>query len=533
MQCSFWKKLVCFCLFLLFSLPLSAPLWGRAEPQTTTPADGDVILTNKLSDMSSTDRETRLQAARFVAQLPSSYAPLLVEQLQAPLPESKFPDAALQALLWAIKAEFPNPLYPEKSPLMWLSPPGQSPADAEKVNWLESLAEVQADDFTTAAEQLQKIFPQISPPALQPLFVKVRGQVLFRVALLRALGRAGATGAFPATLPMLDFAFVRNGIFRDECGHMIRGMGVYAVADLVRASGKKGGGLQGGLRRRYAAFQLDKMNFHNPVIALESMGRNYPLRANLLHAYGEIRDGRVETLQQIVDAYTKGSAQEKEAARWALTQYVDGPPPPEPPKRKRKRPGGVQEETDTPDYLDFRNLLIPLLRKAVHEIGNKAYKTLPLGELAKTLFVHYEKQGSREQDAQVTRGFAALQNNDVETAVTLFQSVLLVNPSHPARKAMAPAFALYGEALANQGEALTQDPQKGQTLIRQALGLLRRSLLLDDLLPNARRIAARIHYLDGKQVQALGGTGLFDFQQAVAADPSYEPARIALQRLTP
>lgn len=529
MMYNFYKKSSFFYLLTSFYFAL-LPSWGYGKTSNPTPTDMEQVLQAKLTDMLSLEEQKRIEAAHFVAALSSEHAPLLIRQLQLPLPPATFPEPALRALVWAIKAEFPNIDYPQKSTALWLAPPGQSVAAAEKVNWLESLAKVQAEDFAKAAEQLQVVFPQKPAPNLQPFFAQVRAHMLFRVAMLHALGKAGATGQFPSTLPIFDFGFVRNGIFRDECGKVIRNMGIYAAADLVRISGEKKGGAEKIVRRKYAKFQLDKMNLQSPKTALDSMGRNYSLRANLLHAYGEVQDGRIETLTQILNAYTTGSNPEKEAARWALLQYVEGPPPPEPPMRKRKRPGGIQEETETADYLNFRSLLVPLLRKTLQGIGNTAIKTLSLRELTQALFTHYEGQRGKEQDIRVAQGFAALKDNHPEIAVNAFLSVLVTTPEHPARKAMAPAFAVYGETLAQQGEAMAKEnPARSQTLISQALGLLRRALLLDDSLPNANHIEARIHYLDGIQVQAMGGTGLPDFQQAVLADPSYKEAKSALE----
>jgi len=191
------------------------------------------------------------------------------------------------------------------------------PARNPDLDWLEGLLALRLEDLP---RHLQQVYPDAT----------------LQVALIRALA---GTGHHDAPVSLLRFAYRHRGAFKDECGRQIRSMGVQAVPGLVRARA-----LRDELAYkivRYAAYQLDRIDCARPEKALKLADPE--LRAEILHAYGEVRD---PTAVAAVLQYTEASSRRvRRAARWATLRYISGRPP-KVIKRKLKLPGGRETSAE-------------------------------------------------------------------------------------------------------------------------------------------------------------------------------------------
>jgi tetratricopeptide (TPR) repeat protein len=499
----------------------------------STAAAGEPVLTEKDLDalarrLLSESPDERLQAARRIAAAPPDSLELLAARLRRPVPGET---ATFRALIHAIWGQYPNPEYPKgpgKDPPLWFVrpepkwvPPPRVPIqqkvqprpqrppkhDPEAVDWLTALARLDL-----AADELTRDLPREEAH-------RARGEALLRVALLRAISAAGQTGRREALHPLFEFAFVRDGLFRDECGRMVRAMGSYAVPALIRIYHDK---TRGNARmRRYASYQLDRMDRLRPSKAITTAPDDLT-RAEIIHAYGEARAlDAVDAILRQVDA---NSHRVRREARWAWMRYVDGPPPPPSPKRKRKLPGGVEEAEEKEDYLNYRELATLAVQKAVEEVtGHPPDPRLSARQLTDQLLAYYDQRREQQFAQLFDSAVAREQAGDLQGAVDEFGWILANQPDHPRRREMAAAFLRLGQQLAEEGHG-----RREQAKVSRALGLLRQALALDPGLPDARRVRAQIHFLDGRQAQLQGGDGVADFKLAVAADPAYPGAQQAL-----
>src|SRR5262249_11196875 len=158
-----------------------------------------------------------------------------------------------------------------------------------------------------------------------------------------------------------------DGVFRDECGRQIRSMESFAVPALIRLMHQKGpAALHLGKQRRYASYQLDRMDRARPMKAIAAAPDDR-VRATIIHAYGEER--ALDAVEAILNQVDAPSHRVRKEARWAWLRYVTGRPPPPAPKRKRKLPGGREEEEEKPDYLTYREIAVLALQKELTAIN--------------------------------------------------------------------------------------------------------------------------------------------------------------------
>lgn len=493
-----------------------------AAPQpTVTEALTDADLDRLAQAMRAVDPRERLAAAQAVASASPDGLQTYAAWLRRPLTTSK---ETLRALIHAIWGQYPNPEYPKgpgKDPPMWLvrpepkwTPPPRVPGkprpqrppkhDPEAVDWLRALAELDlATDELTAALPAQEVGP-------------ARAEALLRVALLRAIAAAGARGRRDAVQPLFDFAFVQEGIFRDECGRMIRSMGSYAVPTLVRIYHDRTRG--NAKMRRYAAYQMDRMDRLRPGKALTAAPDD-ATRAEILRAYGEAR--ALDAVAAVLGQVDAVSHRVRREARRAWLRYVDGPPPPPSPKRKRKLPGGAEEAEEKEDYLNYREMATLEVSKVLKEqTGRAPDPGLSAKQMTDQLLAIYDARRELQYGQLFQTARERERAGDLAGAVDDFGWILANQPDHPRRAEMAGAFLRLGEQLADEGER-----RGDQALISRALGLLRQGLAMG----SSQRAQARVHYLDGRQAQRQGGDGTPDFALAVAADPGYLEARHALE----
>ena len=217
---------------------------------------------------------------------------------------------------------------------------GRFPADAKAVDWLAALR-------------------RLDPTALGARSASAYRETLVTLVFAHALA---ATKNTEAATTLLRLAYRHGGVFRDECGRLIRAMGDYAVPSLVRA-----GLIDDPVAYRivrYAGYQLDRMDRARPKRALAS--QQPALVAELLHAYGE---ARTPSAVGAVVALTKSEQPGiRAAARWATLRYLTGKKP-QVRKRKLKLAGGRRSEVAQPLYLSYRQL-------AFHELARRYAQAL-------------------------------------------------------------------------------------------------------------------------------------------------------------
>src|SRR5262249_44585538 len=150
--------------------------------------------------------------------------------------------------------------------------------------------------------------------------------------------------------------------FRDECGRTLRTLGGLAVPTLVLRQHDPNP--KAGKQRRYASYQLDRLDRSRPSVAVAQAPDDRG-RAAILHAYGEVR--ALEAVEAVLGQVDAPARQVQREARWAWLRYVSGTAPPPSPKRKRKLAGGGTENEEKEDYLDHRQLATLAVRRQLEE----------------------------------------------------------------------------------------------------------------------------------------------------------------------
>ena len=171
----------------------------------------------------------------------------------------------------------------------------------------------------------------LSPGRISSLLRPVYRDALLTAALLRA--SPGIAAAQPELLPevvavLLDVAYLHGGTFRDEVGRAIDALGDPAIPHLLRESIAPPDADAGSVPERRAAYALhclDRRDRLHPSRAIEAVAGDRRLLAEVLRAYGQVRDPEAaELLLARVDADAPGV---REAAREAFGAYVTGPLP--------------------------------------------------------------------------------------------------------------------------------------------------------------------------------------------------------------
>jgi hypothetical protein len=516
-----------FPLFICLTL-LATPGPLRAQGRLLTDAELDRLQ----AEMASPTAARRLAAARTVEQADREGFRTYAARLSRALPsQPPIELAVMRRLVFAVWGQYPNPEYPRgpgKDPPMRLSrpepppppiPPGTprtkrtkppKPHDPEAADWLLGLAEVDLENDPFVADL----------PAAE---VKVaRAEMLLRVALLHALGNSGKQGEREAVAAVFQFAFFAEGLFRDECGRTLRGMGGHAVPTLIRIYNDRT--RANAKMRRYASYQLDRMDRLRPAKAISGAPDDV-VRSDILRAYGEVL--ALDAVEAVLEQVGASSHRVRREARWAWLRYVDGPPPPPAPKRKRKLPGGREEAEEKEDYLNYREMAVLALTRTSQGLWNREPDPkLTPRQITDEIFAHYDRLREQQFEQVWNSGKAHEQAGRLAQAVNDFGFILANQPDHPRRGDMASAFERLGEQLAEQAEKSGDQP----TLAR-AIGVLRQALLLRPEgspaeADGAARLCTRIHLLDARQARRLGGDDRLDLQRADRCD-----ARLAATRL--
>ncbi|MDB4968453.1 MAG: lyase domain protein repeat-containing protein [Myxococcales bacterium] len=513
----------------------------------------DAQLDQIIQPIRSGDPSRRKAAALEVATLgPEAYS-ALVQRLAKPKQSKPEVFRKLFLEMWAQVPNWkgPDPMWIRKPEPPWTAPPrvkGQPrakrppPHDPETTDWLAALESV---DLAKAAElDTDKLIPvaplpkgakRPTPPAAPPMVVPASGQpaipagpvlpsaaeletaraeAVETVAIIRALA---ASKRLDAVDPIFKLAFENDGVFRDECGRVIRSMDSYAVPTLVRllntpSTREKPFAKQ----KRYASYQLDRMDRQRPQKAI-STAPDDRVRADIIHAYGEAR--ALDAVEAVLNQVDSPAHRVRREARWAWLRYVSGKAPPPAPKRKRKLPGGRAETEEKPDYLTYREIATLALQKQLQAINNEPPDANATAkQMTDELFEYYDKKRAAEWDAELAAAKVKEERGDVKGAVDEYGWILSHDPNHPRRGEMAHAFAKYGDSLKDQGE------------IGRALGYWRQAIDLAPEGPDARAATARVTLYDATEALKKGHADVGAFKRAMALDPSLTEARSGLAR---
>ncbi len=413
--------------------------------------------------------------------------------------------------LWARRSEPPLPARVPGQP----RPKRPPPHDPEKLDWFDALlgldlAELEAP-FTF--QEMPKIDLPLVPPADRE---GLRTDALRVVATMRALA---ATHRAEAVEPIFKLAFVLDGVFRDECGRQLRAIGDAAVAPLVHLQyARVIPGVMGAKQRRYAVYQLDRMDRARPLKAITTAPDDR-LRAVLIHAYGEAR--ALDAVEAILDQLNAQSHRVRREARWAFRRYVEGPAPPPAPVRKRKLPGGQQETDEKPDYLTYREVAELALQKRVADLGlptpvAKA-PALPLA-MFEAVVAHDDAERNAEWERAFVAARAQTDAGDLDGALGNYEWILAHDPTSSRRGEMSPTFARAADARRRAGK------------LDEAAALYWKAAALAP--PDAApKLEAQASFLDAERARALGKTEEAALRRAVALDPTQLDAKARLERI--
>jgi tetratricopeptide (TPR) repeat protein len=341
-----------------------------------------------------------------------------------------------------------------------------------------------------------------------------RAEAAETVKLMRAVA---ASRRLEAVDPIFKLAFQYDGVFRDECGRAIRSMDSYAVPRLIELVHQPNAGKTSmAKQRRYAAYQLDRMDRQRPQKAI-STAPDDRVRAEIVHAYGDTR--ALDAVEAILGQVDSPAHRVRREARWAWLQYVAGKAPPPAPKRKRKLPGGKEEAEEKPDYLTYREIATLALQKELAAINNAPPDANATAkQLTDELFAYYDKKRAAEWDGQFAAAKAKEERGDVKGATDDYGWILAHDPNYAHRGEMAHAFARSGDSWRDQGD------------VPRALGYWRQAIDLAPDGPDARYAGARVALYDGLEALNSGHADVGAFKRALALDPSLQEARGGLSR---
>lgn len=348
------------------------------------------------------------------------------------------------------------------------------------------------------------------------------GEVIADVAAIRALA---TTQDITAPKPIFDAAFAdETMIYRDECGRYMRKMEPWSIPFLTRMSQVKNYD-----RRRYATYQLERLDRQEPAKALGAATGNEALQIAILDVFRETR------LREAVTAVWKkvndDAPRVRAAARRTWMDYITGPPPPPAPKKKLQMPGGKLTKKEKPLWLTYRELADNELRRAANALLHEDYKIpdesnldaereeriepIDLEDVTKRLFAHYDGERAKQESAQWAEAKTKADAGDLASAATMLDRLIATNPERAERTEMAKVYAAHGKALAAKSQW-----SEASAAYSKAHGL-------DPKSPAATEVLAAHHFTLGKALEAVGKDGGPDFRKALALKPDYAPAEKA------
>lgn len=454
------------------------------KPTETTPprartADDDKALAILKRLETGTDRKAALDELTKIA-------PHAVEQLGEWLarPHATSNDDRRSALV-AIDAAVPNEkgVFPERK--------------------RQTAKEMKADD---EIDWLTKMLEQPASPAV--------GEVISDVAAIRALA---STKDIRAAQLIFDAAFFpETMIYRDECGRYVRKMEPYSIPAITRESQRSGD------RRRYATWQLERLDRQDPIKALGAATGSEELKVAILDVFREtkLREAVRATWLTVNDDAPRVRA----AARATWMSYITGPAPKPAPKAKLKLPGGKLTKKEKPLWLTYRELADNELRVAANELLHEDYPIedetrlddrdsnvkvvkIDLEEVTKRLFDFYDNERAAKEREQWSAAKAKADAGDLPAAIAMIDRLIATNPERAERAEMAKLYGQYGKAL------------EAKEKWADASAAYSKAHGLDSQGSGADAILAAHHYTLGKALEAQGKDGGPDFRKAQQLKP--------------
>lgn len=376
----------------------------------------------------------------------------------------------------------------------------------------KSNKELKADDNLDWQKSLLALDP--STPGV--------GEVIADVAAIRALASAQD---IRATKPIFDTAFAEETmIYRDECGRYMRKMEPYSIPYLTRESQTRNWD-----RRRYATYQLERLDRQDAAKALDAAIGNEALQIAILDVFRETK------LREAVGAVWKkvddDAPRVRDAARKTWMEYITGPAPPPAPKKKLQLPGGKLTKKPKPLWLTYRELADGELRRAANALLHEDYEIaedslddkerhkeiekIDLLEVTKRLFAYYDGERAKKESAQYGEAKAKADAGDLVAAGTMLDRLIATNPERAERAEMAKIYVALGKL------------HESNKQWSEASGAYSKAHGLDPKGPNANQTLAAHHYTLGKALEAAGKDGGPDFRRAMALEPNYSPAKSA------
>jgi hypothetical protein len=441
--------------------PAPEPVDAGAPPDAAAPlsADGEAALTllGKVETASAAERGAQLtELAHLAPRAIDGIHRFLRRPHQAPL-------EARRAVLTRIKANVPD----EKGKF----------ADPGRLK----LEQVREDDAFDWLAELAKLDP--ATPGLAETYADI--------AALRALSDTKEV--------------------RDECGRRLRAMAPYSIPGLTIASQSRDPA-----KRRYATYQLERLDRQDPAKALSAALGDEDLRIAILDAFRTSRHR--EAVHAVLATINDEAPRVRAAARRAWLGYVTGRPPPPAPKKKLQLPGGKLAEEETPLWLTYRELADADLRKLGAELFSEEYREtdkVDLEALSKRIFAHYDQQRAERDRVLFADAKAKAAAGDLAAAAVVFDQLLAQDPERAERTEMAAIYLSRARALEK-----TEDWAGAAAAYSKAHGL-------DPAAATAKDALAAHHYTLGKALEKAGKDGSADFRRAVALKPDYAPAQEA------
>lgn len=482
----------------------------HAELPPTTAAD-EAELDTVLSALAGGAGPARLESAKRLAEL----APRVLAALATRLVRPRTASVELRrAVLEAIDAAVPDASGKFSQPKRQKSTELRA---NDEVDWLPALVALAPEAVATptagkrrqrddADEDEDASAGDDDAPAVSAADKATAiAEVIVDVAILRALA---ASSDPRAAVPLFHAAFEPSTmIYRDECGRYLRKMEPFSIPVLTIES-------QGtGDRRRYATYQLERIDRQEPSKALTAATSDESLTIAILEAFRTTRHR--EAVYAVFAYIDKDAPRVREAARATWLAYVTGKPPPAAPKRKMVLPGGKLAEKATPLWLTYRELADAQLRKASAELlGEELPDSQPVdvAALSRRIFDHYDAIRAKREAEQWAQAQRLAESGDLAGAVARIDQLLAVNPDRKEREQMAPLYLAHAKALqkAEQWAEAAAAFSKAQGLAPEAA--------------SAKEAAAGRDFSLGKAMEASGqdGTGLY--RRAAATKPDFEEA---------
>jgi hypothetical protein len=361
------------------------------------------------------------------------------------------------------------------------------------------LEQVREDDAFDWLAELAKLDP--ATPGLAETYTDI--------AAIRALAdtrevRAGAA--------ILDVCFAAETmIYRDECGRRLRAMAPHSIPSLTIASQSRDPA-----KRRYATYQLERLDRQDPAKALAAAAGDEDLRIAILDAFRTSRHR--EAVHAVLATINDEAPRVRAAARRAWLGYVTGRPPPPAPKKKLQLPGGKLAEEETPLWLTYRELADSDLRKLAAELFAEEYREtekIDLEAISKRIFSHYDQQRAERDRTLFADAKAKAAAGDLAAATVIFDQLLAQDPERGERPEMAAIYLAQARTLEK-----AEDWAAAASAYSKAHGL-------DPAAAGAKDALAAHHYTLGKALEKAGKDGSADFRRAVALKPDYAPAQEA------